>query len=205
MKDKNIILVGAGGHAISCIDVIELQHQFKIVGLVDLPSQKSVQKFSYPVFDNPSSLDDFVGKCKYAHIAVGQIKPSSRRSSLYKKALELGFEMPSIISPLAYVSPGAIIGLGTIIMHGAIINSGVRIGKNCIINSRALIEHGVVIGDHSHISTGCILNGDVFIEDECFIGSGSCVKEGVKIERSSVVGMGLTVRYNLIENSIFVG
>ena len=32
--------------------------------------------------------------------------------------------MPSIISPLAYVSPKAKIGEGTIVMHGAIINKG---------------------------------------------------------------------------------
>ena len=28
---KKIILIGAGGHCVSCVDVIELQRKFKIV------------------------------------------------------------------------------------------------------------------------------------------------------------------------------
>ena len=32
---KKIILVGAGGHAVSCIDVIRQEKKFKISGLVD--------------------------------------------------------------------------------------------------------------------------------------------------------------------------
>jgi FlaA1/EpsC-like NDP-sugar epimerase len=40
---RNIILVGAGGHCKSCIDVIEKENQFKIVGLVD--NKKKTGKF----------------------------------------------------------------------------------------------------------------------------------------------------------------
>jgi FlaA1/EpsC-like NDP-sugar epimerase len=32
---NNIILVGAGGHCKSCIDVIEKEKKYKIIGLVD--------------------------------------------------------------------------------------------------------------------------------------------------------------------------
>ena len=32
---KNIVLIGAGGHCKSCIDVIELEKRFKVVGLID--------------------------------------------------------------------------------------------------------------------------------------------------------------------------
>ena len=32
---NNIILIGGGGHAYSCIDVIEAERKFKIIGLID--------------------------------------------------------------------------------------------------------------------------------------------------------------------------
>ena len=32
---KKIILVGAGGHCKSCIDVIEKEKKFKIIGIID--------------------------------------------------------------------------------------------------------------------------------------------------------------------------
>ena len=34
MSKSEIILIGAGGHAISCIDIIEQQDKFKIAGLI---------------------------------------------------------------------------------------------------------------------------------------------------------------------------
>lgn len=32
---KKIILIGAGGHAKSCIDVIELEKKYKVIGMID--------------------------------------------------------------------------------------------------------------------------------------------------------------------------
>ena len=66
---------------------------------------------------------------------------------------EIGYKFPIIKSPIAYVSPSARIGEGSIIMHHAMVNSFSVIGNNCIINSKSLIEHDVKIGDHVHIST----------------------------------------------------
>ena len=40
MKRKNIILIGAGGHTTSCIDVIEATNKYKIIGLVDKKKKK---------------------------------------------------------------------------------------------------------------------------------------------------------------------
>ena len=37
---KKIILIGSGGHAKSCVDVIEMEKKFKIVGFVDKNSKK---------------------------------------------------------------------------------------------------------------------------------------------------------------------
>ncbi len=36
MEKENIILVGGGGHCKSCIDVIEQENSFSIVGIVDI-------------------------------------------------------------------------------------------------------------------------------------------------------------------------
>ena len=41
---KKIILVGAGGHCVSCIDVIEKEKKFKIFGLVNNEKKKNFKK-----------------------------------------------------------------------------------------------------------------------------------------------------------------
>jgi len=39
MSKPNMILIGAGGHAYSCIDVIEQQGKYHIAGLVGMPDE----------------------------------------------------------------------------------------------------------------------------------------------------------------------
>lgn len=199
MSKSNLILIGAGGHSISCIDVIEQQGQFQIVGFVGLQEQLDAQheEYGYSTIATDSDLLSLASIYRYALIAVGQIQSADRRIHLFQRAKELGFELPTIISPTAYVSRHATLGAGTIVMHGAIVNAGAHIGNNCIINSCSLVEHHAKVEDHCHIATGAILNGGVSIGAGTFIGSGSIIKQGVSVGRSCVVGMGLSLRHNL--------
>jgi len=194
---KKIILVGGGGHCKSCIDVIENENKYKIIGIID---KKKNFLLNYKVFAE-SYLNKKLIKNNYAFVTVGQIKNYKVRVKLFNKLKDLGFKIPSIISPSAYISKHAIIGHGTIVMHGAIINAGAVIGNNCIINTNSLIEHDVVIGDHTHISTEVTINGGVNIGEKVFIGSRSIIKDNISIGECSIVGAGLYIKKNLKRKS----
>jgi sugar O-acyltransferase (sialic acid O-acetyltransferase NeuD family) len=205
MNKLEIILVGAGGHAHACIDVIEQQDRYQIAGLVGKQDEINTEHIGYYVIASDNNLAKLVKVYKYAFIAVGQILSPDKRIYLYQQAINLGFRLPTIISPSAYVSRHASVGAGSIVMHGAIVNAGAKVGENCIINTRSLIEHDAIVEDHCHISSGAILNGDVKISTGCFVGSGCIVKEGVSLGENCVVGMGTSVRHNLADHSRFVG
>ena len=197
MSRKKIILVGAGGHAKSCIDVIEKHGEYEIAGLVGLPEQINAEHSGYKVIGSDKDLGQLYKDFPYAIITVGQIKTANIRKDLYEKLKNFGFNIPSIISKSAQVSSRVIIEEGSIVMQDVIINSGVSVGKNCIINTRALIEHDVKVGDHTHISTGVIVNGGAIIGHRTFIGSGSIIRDGIKVGDDCLVGMGMTVLANL--------
>jgi len=194
---KKIILVGGGGHCKSCIDVIENENKYKIAGIID---KKKKFLFNYKVFPE-SYLNKKLIKNNFALVTVGHIKNYKVRIKLFNKLKNLGFKMPSIISPSAYISKHAFIGQGTIVMHGVIINAGAVIGNNCIINTNSLIEHDVVVGDHTHISTKVTINGGVIIGDKIFIGSSSIIKDNISIGDGSIVGAGLYIKKDLKKNT----
>jgi hypothetical protein len=50
---KKIVLIGAGGHAKSCIDVIESEKKFKVVGFVN---SKIVNIFNYKTIGGDQDL-----------------------------------------------------------------------------------------------------------------------------------------------------
>jgi sugar O-acyltransferase (sialic acid O-acetyltransferase NeuD family) len=190
---KDIVLIGGGGHCKSVIDVIEQEDQFRIAGIVDTPEFLGSTILGYPVIGNDSDLASLAKKYQYALITVGQIKSPALRIKLFNLAAELGFTLPSIISPRAYVSRYALIGRGAVIMHDALINSNAQIGDNCIINSKALIEHDCSISKHCHISTNATINGGVTVESGCFIGSGVITKELITISENSFIKAGILV------------
>ena len=196
---KKIILIGAGGHCVSCADVIELQRKFKIVGLID--NKKKNFLLNYKIIGNDKELKKFSRKIQYALITTGCIKNSKIRENLFKKISNYGFKFPVIISPLSYVSKHASIGEGTIVMHGSVINAGAKIGKNCIINSKSLIEHDVVIEDYCHISTRSTVNGGVIIKKNSFVGSCSVIKQNLKIGKNCFINANLFLQKNLKDNS----
>ena len=196
---KKIILIGAGGHCASCIDVIEMQRKFKIVGLID--NKKKNFLLNYKIIGSDKELKKFSKRIQYVLITTGHIKNSKIRENLFKKISNYGFKFPAIISPLSYVSKHASIGEGTIVMHGAIINAGAKIGKNCIINNKTLIEHDVVVEDNCHLSTRSTVNGGVTIKKNSFIGSCSVIKQNIKIGKNCFVNANLFIEKNLKDNS----
>ena len=194
---NEIILIGTGGHARSCIDVIELTGRYKIVGLIERDEQNGEESFNYPLLGTDNDLASLRKKFNHALVAVGQIKSPTSRKRLFKHLKELDYQLPFILSPRAYVSNKAIIGDGTIVLHDAIVNANAKVGQNCIINNKVLIEHDVIVGDHCHISTGAILNGGVVVGSGSFIGSGVVTKQSVSIGNNCIVGAGVILKNNI--------
>lgn len=178
---ENILLVGGGGHCRSVIDVIEQQGKYRIAGIVDLREFVGQRVLGYPVVGCDGQLPELLDTCQNAVITVGHLRSNSLRLKLYEVLKNIGYALPVITSPLAYVSRHAEIGEGTVVMHHALVNANAKVGKNCIINSKALIEHDVRVGDHCHISTASVLNGGAVVLDHTFVGSNATSKQEAEL------------------------
>ena len=193
MTNRPILLVGAGGHARSCIDVIQSVGEYDIVGLVGLPNEVGRVVLGCRVIGSDKDSGALREECAEAIVAVGQIKTAETRIRLFRLLEQQGYVLPTIVSPHAYVSRHATLGPGTIVMHGAVVNAGASVGRNCIVNSQALIEHDSEIADHCHVSTAAAVNSSVSIGEGTFIGSNASVRQGTRIGAYCVIGMGQRV------------
>ena len=196
MSKLPILLIGAGGHARACIDVIEMEGRFTVQGLVGLQDQVGTQVLGYPVIGTDDDLQSLRKQQSHALVTVGQIKSPEYRIRLFSLLMSYAFEAPVIVSPRAHVSRHAAVARGTIVMHGAIVNAGATVGENCILNSLSLVEHDATIGDHCHVSTAAAINSGVHIAAGTFVGSNSSVRQGIRIGERCVIGMGQRVLRN---------
>lgn len=203
MEQKNLILVGGGGHCKSVIDVAE-SAGCNILGILDMPEDVGKQVLDYKVIGTDDDIPQYVDKAEFV-ITVGFIKNPTTRIKLYNKVKEAGGKLATVIASTAHVSKYSTIGEGTVVMHQAFVNAGAHIGANCIINTFCNIEHDAHVGAQSHISTGTMVNGDCKVGERVFIGSQSVLANGIEVADDIIVGAGSFVRKTIRQKGIYSG
>ena len=203
MEQKNLILVGGGGHCKSVIEVAE-SAGYTILGIVDRPEELGKLVLDYKVIGVDDDIPQYVEKAEFV-ITVGFIKNPALRIKLCNKVKEAGGKLATIVASTAHVSKYATLGEGTVVMHQAFVNAGAQIGNNVILNTFTNIEHDAVVGDQCHISTGTMVNGDCKIGQNVFVGSQSVLANGIEVGDNIIIGAGSVVRKSISQKGIYVG
>ena len=100
-----------------------------------------------------------------------------------EKLKVLGYAIPVIIHPSAYVSPSAKIGSGTFVGAKCVVNTSSVVGCSCILSVGSIIDHNSKIGDGCHIECCAIIKSNSSVPDNTYIDS-SNVFEFDKIKGS---------------------
>lgn len=200
-----IILIGGGGHCKSCIDVLQLQAKYEIVGILDRPELVGSHVMDYKIIGTDSDIRQLSDKYRNFLITVGQIKTPNKRIQIYNIVKDNGGNLPVIVSPLAYVSPSSLLNEGTIVMHKCIINSEAIIGKCGIINTGCLIEHEAIVSDFCHISTCSVINGQTRIGSRSFVGSNSVIANNLNLPDDIIVAAGAVILKSPGKTGVFIG
>jgi len=180
MAGADIIIIGAGGHAASVIEVINSTKHYHVVKLVD---PKTPAAHGYSCLQDESQLKVY---CRNAQIELGAIGIGSvfdwaaklRGIDLLKS---VGLVAPPIIASTAHIACNVKLGFGTIVHHHAFVNADAKVGEYVTVNTGAIVEHDAVIGNYSHIAPGAIVLAGAVIGDYCLIGAGVIVPAGKEI------------------------
>lgn len=199
MKHQDVILVGAGGHALSLCEFAG----DKISGYLAFDKNESM-----PVerLGDDSCMARFIKDGKAFHIAFvySGLPLMWKRGKIIESYKQSGAQFASLISPNAIVTPNSVVGEGTAIFNGAIVNRAC-LGNHVIVNSGAIVEHDCVIGDNTFIGPGAVVGGFTKIGSNCFIGLGARIGNGLEIADNVSVAMGAVVNKNLTEPGIYHG
>ena len=84
---KDLIIIGCGGHALACIDVIHSTKNFNVIGFVDNQSREDWHNLKWLGTD--ADLPELVKSCSNYFIGVGQIKDSTIRRKIYTNIINL--------------------------------------------------------------------------------------------------------------------
>ena len=201
---KDYIMIGNGGHAKVCRDVLA-KSGFKEIGYV-LGKGSSVGYLAS--HNNFLGTDEWLLEQPANELllvnGIGGEPDSVIRNIVFDKYCLVGFKFATLIHPSAYLADDVILGEGAQIMAGAIVQPNCIIKSNVIINTRASIDHDCVVGKHVHIAPGAVLCGGVVIGEATFVGAQACIIPAISVGSHALVGAGLTVRRDVKNGTRFV-
>ncbi len=191
---QRVVVVGAGGHAKVVLEALWAMDTFEVVGLID-PNAADLEVLGVPVLGGDELLPRlFEQGVASAVVAIGS---NRRRQQLGHSLLAMGFTLPAVVHPSAFISPSAVIGQGSVVMARAVVGTLASVGELAIINTGAIVEHDNQIGKSTHICPGVALAGGVRVGDRALVGVGSAVRPEISIGDDSIVGAGSAVVTNV--------
>ena len=205
----NILIIGSKGHAKMCIDLINDNYKYKVIGLLDADFSKIGENvLGVDVISNDSDknlLEFYNNNVKNIIIGVGGIGSTGIgiRKSIFSKVKEIGYSVPNIKHSHSSVEKSVTLGEGNQIFSNAIIGSNVKIGDNCVFGTGCIISHDCLIGNNVFIAPGAIIAGSVIIGDNTLIGMGVTILLRTKIGNNVTINNGKNI-FSDVEDNIHI-
>lgn len=197
---KPLIIIGAGGHAISLANVA-LSAGFSIKNFIDKNNKNKYLLGSEVIgtLDELGALDNYC-------FGVGIGDNAIRERIVLELKDEYGkLIFPPLVHSSAIISPFVNIGEGVVIMPNVVIGPNARVDRFCIINTKASIDHECVLNEFASLAPGALLGGGVQVGTRSAISIGAIIRHGLSIGDDSLVGACSYLNKDLPANKVAYG
>jgi sugar O-acyltransferase (sialic acid O-acetyltransferase NeuD family) len=176
------------------LDILELEGQYRVIGLLDSFELRGKEKYGHMVCGRAEDAVEISKQyeCRAFFVAVGD---NWRRWQLASRLISTipGVQFPAVIHPSALISKTATIGAGTVIMAAGVIGPNAVLGEGCIVNIASSVNHDCRMEPYSSLSAGVHLGGGSVIGMRSSLGLASSLREKAVVGKDTVVGAGAVV------------
>ena len=168
-----LLIIGAGGHGKCCYDIALRMNTFETIDFID---ENETEVFNKKVIGKSYDLKRLRDDYDYAFVGIGN---NQVRFKIFKEVKALGYKIPTLTDPSAFVSQFSCIDEGSVIFPHCVIEATAKIGKGCIVSSLSVVHHDSTIEDYSLVYSNCAIRPYAKVESFTTIHSGSVVVGGI--------------------------
>lgn len=199
MPDTPLIVVGAGGHAISVADAA-LSSGWKVVGFYSREASGPASALG-PIISNLESGDAH-GHAFALGIGANHLRESSF-NEISRRFPEA--KIASIVHKSAWVSPYATVHPGAAVLALAAVGPGSTVGTGALINTGASLDHEASLGDFASLGPGSRTGGNTTIGSRAMVGMNAAILHGITVGNDVVVGAHSLVNRDVQSNTVTWG
>jgi UDP-N-acetylbacillosamine N-acetyltransferase len=205
MTQENIVLLGGGGHAISCAQLAR-NGGISILGYFD--DDPNVE-FEFLGLKKAGSIKDFLNSCEAKTkviIGIGDHDHGLTRVSIFNRLFASSISIMDLHSSNSNYQDLKLGPRSNQVFDHTYFGPACMLGSNNIFNTNSIIEHQVKIGSHCHIGPGAVICGRAMIGDQVLVGANSTVLPGTEINSGNIIGAGCLVNKSLFSSGgIYIG
>ncbi|MEW1955043.1 acetyltransferase [Terrabacter sp. NPDC080008] len=194
------VVLGAGGHARSVVDVLERAGQSVVAVSGHAPEG---QPWHVDVLaDDDAAVELATARGLRLVVAIGA---SATRTRLVRELLARGLRVPPVVASTATVSDRSLLGDGCVVLEHAHVGPASHLGEGVLVNTAAVVEHDCSIGVGVHLAPGAVVLGGACVGDGTLVGSGARVLPLVTVGSGVTVGAGAVVTGHVADGQTVVG
>jgi len=205
-KMENVVLFGGGLQANICIDIVEKEGKYNIIGIIDSNAEVGSKLYGYNVIGRQENLLDLIRDYDI-HAGLITIGDNYSRKFVrdYILSINSNFRFVNAIHPSCIIGRNVVLGIGILMMAGVIINPDCIVGDFCHLYTGAQLEHNCIMEEFAQLSAGSVTGGKVRIGKYSSITLGVTIIDRINIGENTVVGSGSVVLKDLPDNVVAYG
>lgn len=107
----------------------------------------------------------------------------------WQRLRALGWPVPALVHPQAYVARTAQVAEGAMVMARAVVDRKATIGEASVLWPGAIVNHDSTVGANSFLSPGAVVCGHASLGSHCFVGATAAVADDCHVPDGSFVKM----------------
>jgi len=204
---KNLLVVGAGGHARELLWLVSRVHgQMRPIRVAVESGWEAPQDLAGIPVESLDAIESELRGVDYV-IAIGD---SRARKRIADRLDAIGAKAAVLIDPSAQLSERVLVGPGSVICAGSVLTCDITLGRHVHINAGCLVHHDARIGDFATLSPGVRVAGHVEIGTQAFIGINATIINGragapLRIGAGATVAAGAVVIGDVAPGALVAG
>ncbi len=151
-----LLIVGAGMYGVLAKEIAKSMNCFGKIGFID--DFAKITLMGDKVIGTTHNIINLYGRL-YKNIIVAIGNPNIRLKIIENILRETQYNLVSLISSEAYISPSAKIEAGCIIEPKAVIQTGSVLKWGCFVSSGAVINHFSICNECVHVDCNAVVAG----------------------------------------------
>lgn len=166
---NKLLIVGGGSFATEVEELARLVG-YEVIAFLDDNAEHAL---AHPVIGCMQDIDKLRAQYDHAIVALGN---NSNRMRYYAMLEAMGYYIPVLIHPTAYVSPDAQLAPGCIVRTFAVVSRYAQLGKATILNIGAKVDHHCIIGEGCHLLINAVVRASKTVDPLTWVEAGHVIQ-----------------------------